>query len=105
MSYRFRTDPYAEPRPSTTRVARNAMLAMLIAFVALALMFLFLGDIDQSIRAQQIPGPSYEQVKLEYAERLSSYGWVDRSAGTVHIPIDEAIRLTAERGLPTRPGQ
>jgi hypothetical protein len=24
--------------------------------------------------------------------RLSSYGWVDREAGTVHIPIDEAKR-------------
>lgn len=35
---------------------------------------------------------------------LESYGWVDKTAGTVHIPIDEAIRLTLERGLPSRPG-
>lgn len=34
---------------------------------------------------------------------LEGYGWVDRGAGRVHIPIDEAIRLTLERGLPSRP--
>ena len=33
---------------------------------------------------------------------LESYGWIDKTAGTVHIPIDEAIRLTLERGLPAR---
>jgi hypothetical protein len=27
---------------------------------------------------------------------------VDKNAGTVRIPIDEAIRLTLERGLPAR---
>ena len=36
------------------------------------------------------------------AGTLASYGWVDRATGRVHIPIDEAIRLTLERGLPAR---
>lgn len=31
---------------------------------------------------------------------LHGYGWLDRQAGTVHIDIDEAMRLTVERGLP-----
>lgn len=35
-------------------------------------------------------------------EQLASSGWVDRNAGTVRIPIDEAKRLMLERGLPTR---
>ena len=35
---------------------------------------------------------------------LSAYGWVDRNAGTVRIPIDRAKTLLLERGLPTRPG-
>jgi hypothetical protein len=34
---------------------------------------------------------------------LRSYGWVDKDAGVVRIPIDEAMRLTLERGLPVRP--
>lgn len=33
---------------------------------------------------------------------LGSYGWVDRNNNVVRIPIDAAIRLTLERGLPSR---
>ncbi len=32
-------------------------------------------------------------------ERLGSYGWMDRSTGAVHIPIERAIELIAERGV------
>jgi len=32
--------------------------------------------------------------------RLSTYGWVDRATGVVHVPIDRAIDLLAERGIP-----
>ena len=32
-------------------------------------------------------------------ERLGSYGWMDRSTGAVHIPIERAIDLIAERGV------
>lgn len=34
---------------------------------------------------------------------LESYGWVDRDAGVVRIPIDQAMQLLVERGLPARP--
>ena len=34
---------------------------------------------------------------------LDGYSWIDKSAGTVRIPISEAMRLTLERGLPSRP--
>ena len=36
---------------------------------------------------------------------LDSYGWVDKNAGVVRIPIDEAMKLTLERGLPARPSR
>ena len=35
-------------------------------------------------------------------EKLYTYGWVDQSAGTVHIPIERAMQLIVERGLPTQ---
>ena len=35
-------------------------------------------------------------------EVLSSYGWVDRKTGVVRIPVDRAIELLAQRGLPVR---
>jgi hypothetical protein len=31
---------------------------------------------------------------------LTSYGWVDRNAGIARIPIDRAMELLVERGLP-----
>jgi len=36
-------------------------------------------------------------------KQLNSYGWVDEKAGAAHIPIERAMELTVERGLPVRP--
>jgi hypothetical protein len=33
---------------------------------------------------------------------LNSYGWLDRKAGIIRIPIERAMELIAQRGLPTR---
>lgn len=46
---------------------------------------------------------TYDMNKLreEEAATLSSYGWVDPKAGIGRIPIDRAIAILAERGLPT----
>jgi hypothetical protein len=38
------------------------------------------------------------------AARLGSYGWVDKAGGVARIPIDRAIELTLQRGLPARAG-
>lgn len=35
-------------------------------------------------------------------EILASYDWVDQKNGVVRIPIDKAMELLAERGLPVR---
>lgn len=42
-------------------------------------------------------------VILSQEQRLDSYGWVDEKSGVVHIPIERAMQIIAERGLPTRP--
>ncbi len=36
----------------------------------------------------------------EQDRRLNSVGWVDRESGVVHMPIDRAMDLVVERGLP-----
>ena len=33
---------------------------------------------------------------------LHSYGWIDEKKGVVRIPIERAMELTAQRGLPVR---
>lgn len=40
-------------------------------------------------------------LKRENAE-LDSYGWIDRHAGIVRMPIDEAMNLVLQEGLPVR---
>ena len=34
---------------------------------------------------------------------LSSYGWINRGAETIRLPIDRAKAIVLERGLPVRP--
>ena len=41
--------------------------------------------------------------RLQEEQTLNSYGWVDQQAGIMRIPINRAMELTAQRGLPTRP--
>jgi hypothetical protein len=48
------------------------------------------------------PSADLARFRDEQRKGLESYGWVDKPAGVVHIPIDEAMRIVAERGLPTR---
>jgi hypothetical protein len=38
------------------------------------------------------------------AEKLGSYGWVDKQGGVAHIPIDRAMEVLLQRGLPVRAG-
>lgn len=57
-----------------------------------------IGLVEQQPFAQAVRG---ERAKARQRERLDSYGWVDRQAGVVHIPIEEAMRLVASG---VRPG-
>jgi len=35
---------------------------------------------------------------------LNSYGWIDKTSGVVRIPIERAMDLVLQKGLPTRTG-
>jgi hypothetical protein len=41
--------------------------------------------------------------RMREEKTLNSYGWVDEKAGLVRIPIERAMQLVAERGLPVLP--
>lgn len=43
------------------------------------------------------------QVRLSEERTLNSYGWIDEKSKTVRIPIERAMDLVAQRGLPVRP--
>ena len=43
-----------------------------------------------------------DDIRTQEEETLHTYGYVDQKAGTVRIPIDRAMELVAQRGLPVR---
>jgi hypothetical protein len=49
-------------------------------------------------RLQEDPVRDMDLYRVEQQTRLHSYGWADREAGTVRIPIDRAIDLMANHG-------
>ena len=99
----------------------GVIVLVFIAFVAVTLLY----NLFESQRAEQAgpPPPLLEEAQglppppllqrnpaIDMAKMhrdtdaiLNSYGWVDKQAGVVRIPITRAMQLTLERGLPTRP--
>lgn len=60
------------------------------------------GNVAPAPRLQTNPQADLAGFAAAEEKRLHSYGWVDQDAGIVHIPIERALELIAERGLPTR---
>ena len=56
-------------------------------------------------RLQTNPRQDLADFRAKEDELLTSYSWVDRNAGVVRIPIDQAMQLTLQRGLPARQEQ
>ena len=55
-------------------------------------------------RLQTNPRQDLRDLLKQEDDILGHYGWVDRNAGVVRIPIDEAMKLVVQRGLPSRQG-
>jgi hypothetical protein len=55
-------------------------------------------------RLQTYPFQDIKALRQHDKPLVGSYEWVDRNAGTVRIPIDRAMDLLAQRGLPYRKG-
>jgi hypothetical protein len=53
-------------------------------------------------RLQTSPLEDLQALRARAAAALDSYAWVDREAGVVRLPIERAIAVLAERGLPAR---
>jgi len=54
-------------------------------------------------RLQGQPARDLAVMRAEEDEDLTTYGWVNPSAGVVRIPIERAMDRIVERGLPARP--
>ena len=64
----------------------------------------------QKYLEKNFPAPQLEidertelnKARLYEENTLSTYDYIDKDAGTIRIPIDRAMDLLAQRGLPTR---
>ncbi len=105
---------------------RNLVRLSVILAVVLVVVFGFIGLLYSFLNASQVarsappplleeaqglpPGPllqrdpeqDMQEMSTEQDAILNNYGWVDKEAGVIRIPIERAIELTLERGLPTR---
>ena len=51
---------------------------------------------------QKTPIPDLKSIRAEEDKLLNGYAWVDQPKGVVRIPVDRAIEVLAQRGLPSR---
>ena len=94
-----------------------ALTCVVVLLVASGMMFYFKrhepsktgGRADIPVIAtENFPQPKLEVqsgaelARLRKAEKtdLTSYGWVDRQSGIVRVPIDRAIQMLLQQGLP-----
>jgi hypothetical protein len=63
------------------------------------------GDINKFPQPRLESGETTEinAFRTQEEQTLNSYGWVDQQAGVARIPINRAMALLAQRGLPTKP--
>lgn len=119
-----------EPRPGyePDRIAFGALLRFGVGLVALMIMgFLVSAWLLGRFEAEEAPsaphpmlearsrpaGPLLQadpsgdmaEVRAREQERLHEVGWIDRPNGVVRIPIERAMELVLERGLPARGGE
>jgi hypothetical protein len=67
-------------------------------------------NIPRNYPQEAFPNPKLEEdergqligIRLKEEQTLATYGWIDQKAGTVRIPIERAMDLIAQRGLPTQ---
>jgi hypothetical protein len=63
-------------------------------------------DMDKAFKDNGAPmlevieGVDLHKDLINQENRLNSYGWVDEKAGVAHIPIERAMELMVQRGLP-----
>jgi hypothetical protein len=105
--------------------AAGVVVVIAIVFGVITFMFDFLhrrdlasqkrSEIDRVTNAVAATRPQFPEPRLQVAPQvdlaalraredaeLNTYGWVDRKAGVVRIPIERAMELLTRRGLPVR---
>lgn len=81
-----------------TLVAVGSVSTVLLVVVIFALQAWFYYELDSEKQIKEANNPNWvlREIKLKQQEKINSYRWVDPQKQIVSIPIDRAIKLTAE---------
>jgi hypothetical protein len=52
-------------------------------------------------RLQSSPDVALHELRTREDQEMTSYAWVDRQAGLIRLPVDRALELVANRGVPS----
>ena len=53
-------------------------------------------------RFQENPQQELRELRAKQKAQLEGYGWVNKDAGIARIPIEDAMKIVIQRGLPVR---
>ncbi len=81
-------------------------LSGLVMWALLTTIWKPVGSASPAFGATSLPTakpPTVDRIELQKLvhrerQRLNDYGWVDKKAGIVHIPIDEAMKRMVQHG-------
>jgi len=63
------------------------------------------GSVPQRFPVLQVSPPlDLQTFRAREQAELETYGWINRTAGVVRIPIERAMDLVLQQGLPSREG-
>ena len=111
------TNPEVAFEPSDWRLgpvaliyAGTLILLVISCFVLIAAYPNSLADVGRTLRIKP-PGPllqtdpqgEFKRVRAEENKKLTTYYWIDKSKGVVHIPIDQAMKNIVQTGIPDFP--
>jgi hypothetical protein len=90
----------SQPMASRTRLIPIAILIAAILIVAIGVLVLRFVELAPT---PSQPPTGIAQARAHDDPILYGYGWVDQNAGIAHVPIQRAMDLVIQQGLPTRP--
>lgn len=114
-------NPGYEKRDTNVRLLMTyGLILFVIVVVSFVLMHIMFHVIDSDLRASSPPvtplheadprPPSprlrvdgtadYLAIREEETRQLNSYGWTDKANGIAHVPVERAIEMIAESGMP-----
>lgn len=95
---------HTEPKYSLLWII-GGLIVVLLIFVGIGIQFYYERTEESTVYNRVLSQDSWQLQDLhrKEAQELSSYGYVDQKAGSVRIPIDQAMRMVVQEAAENRP--